>query len=150
MAVVLDLRDLEVPVLGAPMAGGPSTPGLAAAVSGVGGLGFLAAGYKTPDRVAAEIETVRAASVPVGVNLFLVEPYQPDDAVLDEYRRSLEPEAARFGVDLGEPRWDDDQWRAKLDLVLDLRPDAVSFTFGCPGPDVLRALADRDVLTTVR
>ena len=148
MAVVLDLRDLEVPVLGAPMAGGPSTPGLAAAVSGVGGLGFLAAGYKTPDRVAAEIETVRAASVPVGVNLFLVEPYQPDDAVLDEYRRSLEPEAAGFGVDLGEPRWDDDHWQAKLDLVLDLRPDAVSFTFGCPGPDVLRALADRDVLTT--
>lgn len=147
---MLDLRDLRTPVVGAPMAGGPSTPALATAIGETGGLGFLAAGYKTADQVAAEIEKVRAeASVPFGLNLFVVGAYEPDADRLDAYRRALEPEAERLGVALGSPRWDDDQWRAKLDVVLDLRPATVSFTFGCPTQDVLRTLAQHDVLTTV-
>jgi nitronate monooxygenase len=147
---VLDLRELEVPVIGAPMAGGPSTAALAAAVSQAGGLGFLAAGYKTPDAVAAEVEAVRSATAaPFGVNLFVVEPYDADALAIDNYRRSLEPQAARLGVELGDARWDDDQWQAKLDLVLDVRPDVVSFTFGCPAMEVFRKLADRDVLSAV-
>lgn len=132
------------------MAGGPSTPALAAAVSEAGGLGFLAGGYKTADQVAAEVQAARAATpAPLGVNLFVVEPYEPDADALDAYRRSLEPEAARLGVELGEPRWDDDGWQPKLDLVLDVRPDVVSFTFGCPSSEVLRRLAEQGVLSTV-
>jgi len=147
---VLSLTDLAVPVVGAPMAGGPSTPGLAAAVSQAGGLGFLAAGYKTPEGVAAELAAARAATTgPLGLNLFVVEAYDADVAALDAYARRLRPEAERLGVELGRPRWEDDSWRAKLDLVHDLRPDVVSFTFGCPGPEVLRDLASAGVLTMV-
>jgi nitronate monooxygenase len=147
---VLDLRDLDVPVIGAPMAGGPSTPALAAAVSGAGGLGFLAAGYKSAAQLSADIEALRSAtSAPYGVNLFVVEPYEPDPAALESYCRSLEPEADRLGVELGPPQWDDDDWQAKLDVVLDARPDIVSFTFGCPDADVLRRLAEVGVLTAV-
>jgi nitronate monooxygenase len=36
------------------MAGGPTTPALAAAVSEAGGLGFLAVGYKSAQAVQAE------------------------------------------------------------------------------------------------
>jgi nitronate monooxygenase len=147
---VLDLRDLDTPVVGAPMAGGASTPRLADAVSSAGGLGFLAAGYKSAVQVAAEVDAVRATtSAPFGVNLFVVERYRPPADVLDAYRRALEPEAARLGVDLGDARWDDDHWRDKLDLVLELRPEMVSFTFGCPDRAVLRVLAERGVLTAV-
>jgi nitronate monooxygenase len=39
------LGRLAVPIVLAPLAGGPSTPELTAAVSEAGGLGFLAAGY---------------------------------------------------------------------------------------------------------
>ena len=132
------------------MAGGPSTAGLAAAISGAGALGFLAAGYKPVETVAAEVEAVRAAtSAPFGLNLFVVEPFEVDPVAVDAYRRSLEPEAARLGADLGEPRWDDDHWQAKLELVMDLRPDVVSFTFGCPQSDVLRRLTELGVLTTI-
>jgi len=146
----MDLRDLALPVIGAPMAGGPSTATLAAAVSDAGGLGFLAAGYKTPDAVATEVAAVRASSTaPFGVNLFVVEPYQPDMAKVDAYRRALEPEAARLDVELGEARWDDDHWQAKVDLTLDLRPDVVSFTFGCPSAEVLRQVAAAGVLSMV-
>lgn len=150
MADVLDLRELTLPVIGAPMAGGPSTPALAAAVSGAGGLGFVAAGYRTPEAVAAELDAVRALTgAPFGVNLFVVEPCSPDEQALEDYRRALEPVAARFGVTLGEARWDDDHWHAKLELVLDARPDVVSFTFGCPSAEDLRRLADRGVHAAV-
>lgn len=90
-----------------------------------------------------------ATTTPIGVNLFVVEPYEPEAASLDAYRRSLEREAARLGTELGEARWEDDHWRAKVDLVLDVRPDAVSFTFGCPSVEVFRQLAGRGVLSSV-
>ena len=45
------LAALRAPIVLAPMAGGPSTPALAAAVNRGGGLGFLAAGYLRPERL---------------------------------------------------------------------------------------------------
>ena len=48
------LSDLSVPFVGAPMAGGPSTAALAAAVTAAGGLGFLAAGNRAATGVQEE------------------------------------------------------------------------------------------------
>jgi nitronate monooxygenase len=147
---VLDLRDLAVPVLAAPMAGGPTTPELVSAVSEAGAAGFLAAGYKAADAVAADLAAVRAVTAAAfGVNLFVVAPYEADPAALEAYRRSLLPEALRLDVGLGDPRWDDDDYDAKIELVLDLQPDVASFTFGCPQPEVLRHLRERGVLSMV-
>ena len=147
---MLDLRDLAVPVVAAPMAGGPTTPALVTAVGEAGGLGFLAAGYQSAEAVAADVAHVRArTTAPFGVNLFVVEPSEPAAGALEAYRRSLEAEAARLGARLGEPRWDDDAWGDKAELVLDVRPDVVSFTFGCPAAEVLRRLAGAGVLTMV-
>jgi len=63
---------LRRPIVVAPMAGGPSTTGLVIAAADAGALGFLAAGYKTPAAMAAEIAAVRAAtSGAFGVNVFV-------------------------------------------------------------------------------
>lgn len=132
------------------MAGGPSTPELAAAVSNAGGLGFLAAGYRTPEDLEEQLRSVSTLTGgPVGVNLFVPDSFQPDAGLLDAYRESLRPEAAALGVELGEPRNDDDGWDAKLTLVLDFRPAVVSFTFGCPDPAVLRRMAGAGILPIV-
>lgn len=132
------------------MAGGASTPALAAAVTEAGGLGYVAAGYKTAAAVADDLAAVRAAtSGPLALNVFIVERHEPIKEELDAYRAALEPEAKRLGATLGEPTWDDDGRRAKLELVLDERPDLVSFTFGCPEAEVLSRLADAGVHTAV-
>src|SRR5581483_5097867 len=55
------------PVVQAPMGGGPSTPALAAAVSDAGGLGFLAAGYKTA--VARYLDELRPEAAALDVEL---------------------------------------------------------------------------------
>ena len=65
---------LRVPLIQAPMAGGISTPSLAAAVGRAGGVGFLAAGYLSPDAVAAQIAEVRESVQLFGVNLFVPQP----------------------------------------------------------------------------
>ena len=57
------------------MAGGPSTTALVIAAARAGALGFLAAGYKSPGAMAAEIAAVRAATAgPFGVNVFVPGP----------------------------------------------------------------------------
>jgi nitronate monooxygenase len=123
------------------MGGGPSTPALAVAVAEAGGLGFLAAGYKTADAVREDIEAVRALTTrPFGVNLFA--PPQPvaDADAVERFAARLTGEADRYGAALGEPRHDDDDWAAKLALVAELAVPVVSFTFGCPPRGDVRAL----------
>ncbi len=69
------LERIELPIVQAPLAGGASTPALAAAVSEAGGLGFLAAGYKTADAVRADLQTLRELTArPFGLNVFAPPP----------------------------------------------------------------------------
>jgi len=120
MAGLFHPDTLSVPIVQAPMAGGPSTPELAIAVSEAGALGFLAAGYRQTQGVREEIDAVRAASSrPFGVNLFVPTPEPADPASYSDYLRELESEAARQGVELDEARFDDDEWERKLQLVRD-------------------------------
>jgi nitronate monooxygenase len=135
------LGQLRYPIVLAPMAGGPSTPALVAAVCEAGGLGFIPGGYRTADELRGDIQDVRRRTpAPFGVNLFVPGDPNVDQNAIDAYIESLRPDAVRLGVALGEPRFDDDGWAAKLDVVLDERPAVVSFTFGCPPRQTLGSL----------
>jgi nitronate monooxygenase len=132
---------MEIPVVGAPLAGGPSTPELAAAVSEAGGLGFVAAGYRTVDEVRREIEQVRARTQrPFGVNLFYPTQLSVEEGTIAEYAESIVGEEDRYGVPCGEARWSDDEWEGKLELVARERPAVVSFTFGFPESAIVERL----------
>lgn len=148
------LRSLDAGVVGAPMAGGPTTPELVAAVGEAGGLGLLAGGYLTAPQLAAAIAEVwDASSRPFGVNLFV--PAQanayavgPGELTGDDrsdavaaYRAVLMEDAEPLGVHPGEAQpGDDDDWERKLDLVVRERVPLVSFTFGLPSGAVLGEL----------
>ena len=141
----------ELPIIQAPMAGGPSTPELTAAVGRAGGFGFLAAGYLTPDQLVSLISATRALSGgPFGVNIFF--PSTPAD--LEPVRRFaqvIQPESDRLGVALGEPHWDDDAFDDKVEIVASEHVAIVSFTFGCPNSVTVDRLhsADCSVAVTV-
>ena len=145
------LDRVEHPIVLAPLAGGPSTPALAAAVSGAGGLGFLAAGYLTAGALAERIVQLEGLTeAPFGVNVFV--PGNPSPAaVYGPFVERLRPVAERAGAHLGEPRFDDDDWEAKLELLAGEAPAVVSFTFGCPPAAVIRRLreAGSEVWVTV-
>ncbi|MCI9871442.1 nitronate monooxygenase [Arthrobacter humicola] len=145
------------PVIAAPMAGGTSTAAFVEAVHRAGGLGFLAAGYKSVAAMQAEISTLRESGARFGMNVFVPDPAQlpPSAAMLaelEEYRLQLRTDARRYGVELPQLRLDDDdEWQGKIDALLSDPVELVSFAFGLPGPDVVRALqrAGSAVLATV-
>ncbi len=129
---------LALPIVQAPLAGGPSTPALATAVSHAGGLGFLAAGYKTAAAVADDIETVRTATdAPFGVNVFVPGSTTADTEAVARYAATLHKETGPLGESRSD---DDDDWGAKLALLHTSRPAVASFTFGCPAAATIAGL----------
>jgi nitronate monooxygenase len=138
---MFEFEQLRVPLVVAPMAGGPTTPALVAAAVDAGAFGFLAAGNLTAARFIAQFEQLRSlTSAPFGVNLFVpaIE-NSTEDATADRsgevarYRELLAPDAARYGVALPEVDGSDtDDWSAKLEYLREHPVDVVSFTFGLP------------------
>ncbi|WP_346846155.1 nitronate monooxygenase [uncultured Rothia sp.] len=137
---------LALPVVGAPMAGGPTTPELVAAVSNAGGLGMLAAGYYSPEQIEADVLAVRALTdKPFGVNLF--SPTEPDEnpedaeALLQQYREALAPVGEQFGLDLLNYELDiPDYYQANVDWLVENPVPVVTFTFGCPTIETIKRL----------
>ncbi|GFG51470.1 oxidoreductase [Mycolicibacterium agri] len=143
-----DLTALSVPVIVAPMAGGPSTPELAAAGTNAGGLGFIAAGYLRADALAERITAARQLTTgPLGVNLFAPQPSAATPEAIEKYAAALASEAQRYGAEPGKPVYNDDDWAAKLDVLLDLRPEVASFTFGLPSPEECTRLKASGITT---
>ncbi|HEX9032981.1 MAG TPA: nitronate monooxygenase [Streptosporangiaceae bacterium] len=129
------------PVVVAPMAGGPSTTGLVVAAAQAGALGFVAAGYQSAPAMRAQIQAVLAATTePFGVNVFVPGSAAADREELNRYVSGLGPDAADLGAEPGEPAWDDDNWPAKIADLIAAPVPVVSFTFGCPGADVVASL----------
>jgi NAD(P)H-dependent flavin oxidoreductase YrpB (nitropropane dioxygenase family) len=145
----LDLADL--PVLAAPMAGGPTTPASVAAAAAAGSLGFLPAGYRTAAQLAADLQELRALTPAFGVNLFVPDRRPVDRPAVAAYRDTIAAELARLGVEPGPERWeDDDDWPAKVELLVDQPVPWVSFTFGLPeaaAVDALRSAGSRLLVT---
>jgi nitronate monooxygenase len=139
---------IRLPIVQAPMAGGPDTPALAAAVSGAGGLGSLGCGYLTAARIEAVAADVRARTDrPFALNLFAraEQPFDADAAarvspMLDEIRREL-------SLSPPTPRSPSDGFVAQLEAVIRARPAVFSFTFGMPSRDELQAVRGAGIVT---
>lgn len=139
---------ISSPLVVAPMAGGTSTPALVIAAAQAGAIGFLAAGYKTPAAMAAEIQQVRSAVKNTGQN-FGVNVFVPGEPVVETeqlkaYRERLLKDAALLGAGMPElsPGLlnDTDFWSEKVQLLIDDPVPLVSFTFGLPEAGLVRSL----------
>jgi nitronate monooxygenase len=145
------IDDRPFPLVLAPLAGGPSTPQLAATVTEAGGLGFLALGYLSA--AASEeglLATQALTSGPIGVNVFVPGSPYADQAELARFRDRL---AADEAIDSppGAPAYDDDAFEAKVELLTTRPVSVVSFTFGLPPSETIDALhtAGSEVWITV-
>jgi len=139
-----DLFNIELPVVLGPMAGGPSTPALAAAVSNAGGLGSLGEGYESPDRIRDHIGTTRAlTSRPFAVNLFVPDAVDRTDARIDAMLRALAPYREELGLDpQAIPDRFAEDFEAQLAVVVEERVPIFTFTFGLLPPGAIETLHD--------
>ncbi|CAD5108921.1 NAD(P)H-dependent flavin oxidoreductase [Zestomonas carbonaria] len=141
---VCRLLGIQHPIIQAPMAG-VSTPQLAAAVSNAGGLGSLGIGASSVEQVRGLIaETRSLTSRPFNLNLFCHRPAQSDAVREAAWLEHLRPFFAEFGANppaaLREPYPSFVADPAMLELLLAERPAVVSFHFGLPDAETLRAL----------
>jgi nitronate monooxygenase len=143
---------MSIPLIAAPMSGGPTNPAMVFAATRAGGLGMLAAGYKTVDAVESEIKQVRAEGAPFGINVFTPNPLPVDPASYRAYAAIIQRDADQFGLTLPpDPIEDTDTFDEKIALLLDDPVPMVSFTFGIPPRRVISALrqANTVVVQTV-
>ncbi|KAB1641629.1 nitronate monooxygenase [Gulosibacter chungangensis] len=140
--MVASLLKTELPLVAAPMAGGPSTVALAKSVAATGGFPYLAGGYKTPDQLFDEIRQVRAFTDEFGVNLFVPRQGVLDLDAFDRFAQALQPIAEQFQVAISpEPVvHDHDLWEEKLDRLVQDPVPVVSFTFSLPEASEVTAL----------
>ncbi|MBB6099478.1 nitronate monooxygenase [Deinobacterium chartae] len=134
---------LSCPLVQAPMAGGPATPELVAAVGGAGALGMLGAGYLTPQAIRAAAARVRERSpAPFGINLFVHDtPPRPDPLEMQRAVEALGPYHAELGLPAPVlPEQVEECLEEQLEAVFEVRPAVFSFAFGALGADVIERL----------
>ena len=135
---------INLPIIQAPMAG-VSTPNLAAAVSGAGGLGSIGVGAVDAEAARAMVREVRTRTErPFLVNVFCHRPAVADPGREAAWLARLAPVFAHYGAEppgrlreIYRSFVEDD---AMLAMLLEERPRVVSFHFGLPPADRLDAL----------
>jgi nitronate monooxygenase len=141
---LLDLLDIRLPIVQAPMAG-TDTPAMAAAVANAGALGSLGVAATNADSARAMIREVRERSTrSLNVNMFCHAPAKPDTAIESAWIERLRPEFARVNAEppaslreiYNSFLVDEDM----LALLLEQKPKVVSFHFGVPAPERIEAL----------
>jgi len=123
---------LSIPVVLAPMGGGPSTPELVAAVSNAGGLGSLAAAYSNAERIQQDIAAIRKLTKrPFAVNLFSPQAQLPLNDGVNAVSEFLRPYHERLSLKPPElPQKPIEDFDEQLEAVAKAAPPIVSFTFG--------------------
>ncbi|MBE3595972.1 MAG: nitronate monooxygenase [Hydrogenibacillus sp.] len=147
------LFGIPYPLIQAPMAGGPTTPELVAAVSNEGGLGFLGAGYMSPEAIRAAVRRIRELTDrPFGVNLFMPEKHLPVDwdgvNRMKDYLKTLHPFGKEIAEELNDLSFEtnlEDAFAAQMTVVLEERVPVFSFTFGCPTREEVSAWKARGI-----
>jgi nitronate monooxygenase len=147
---LLELLDIQWPIIQAPMAG-VGTPALAAAVSNAGGLGSLGVGATNAEGAKKMIAAFRALSArSLNVNVFCHQPAKANPRLESAWIERLRPEFARYGAtppthltEIYRSFVEDDEMLATL---LQEKPKVVSFHFGIPAPERVRALRDAGII----
>src|SRR5215831_3555074 len=100
---LIDLFDIDIPIIQAPMAGA-QTSAMAIAVSQAGGLGSLPCALLSTDQMRRELDAVRSGTAaPVNLNFFCHRPPAPDSARVDSWRQRLAPYYTELGLDPSAP-----------------------------------------------
>ena len=130
---------------------GVGTPALAAAVSNAGGLGSLGVGATNSEGAKKMIAEFRALSArSLNVNVFCHQPAKANPHLESAWIERLRPEFARYGAtppihltEIYRSFVEDDEMLATL---LQEKPKVVSFHFGIPAPERVRALREAGII----
>lgn len=148
---------IKYPILQAPMAGGPTTPRLVAAVSNAGGLGSLGAAYLSPETLRKQVREIRSLTEgSFGVNLFVPLSFEANPERIERANELLGPYRKELGIEAPEKFSSfEESFEDQLEVVLEEQVPVFSFTFGSLRPELVGRLKENGAAvvgtaTTVR
>src|ERR1700733_10004731 len=147
---LLEKLGIDLPIIQAPMAG-VSSAAMAAAVSNAGALGSIGVGATDAQGARRMIAAVRERSKrSLNVNVFCHQPAKGDSLAEAAWLEHLRPHFQRFGAEppvrlkeIYRSFLEDD---AMLAALLADKPRVVSFHFGLPSTERIRALREAGIV----
>ncbi len=147
---LLETLRIDLPIIQAPMAG-VSSPAMAAAVSNAGALGSIGVGASDAAGARKMIAALRDRTQrSFNVNVFCHQPAKPDASLELAWLARLRPHFDEHGA--GTPERLRETYRsfledeAMLALLLTEKPPVVSFHFGVPPREAIRALRESGIV----
>ncbi|MFI4955504.1 MAG: NAD(P)H-dependent flavin oxidoreductase [Gammaproteobacteria bacterium] len=141
---------IRLPIIQAPMAGGPTTPELVAAVANAGALGSIGAGYMTPEAIRKAIQdTHKLTPHNFSINLFVPQPADNSPQRIAQANQLLQPYRTELGLPIpAVPAQIDAEaaYRKQLDVILEEQVPIISFAFGFPDAKTIQVLKERGVI----
>ncbi|MET0631204.1 MAG: nitronate monooxygenase family protein [Xanthobacteraceae bacterium] len=140
---LIQLLDIEFPIVQAPMAGAMDWE-LAAAAAEAGALGSLPCAMLNADQVREQMAKLRARTEkPINLGFFCHTPPVLNNERETRWRETLAPYYRELGIDPAAPVPSSNRAAfdsAFCDVVEDIKPEVVSFHFGLPEPALLKRL----------
>lgn len=147
-APTLKQLGINHPIIQAPMAGGPTTPELVAAISNAGGLGSLGAGYLSAEQIRNDIKRIKELTdKPFAVNLFIPEPHQATTTQIEHACQRIQHACHELNLGINPPTPPYAQsFDEQLAAVMSAQAPIFSFTFGLLPTDALKKLKQAKTL----
>jgi nitronate monooxygenase len=150
---VSELLGIRYPIIQGPFGGGLSTIHLTAVVSNAGGMGSFGAHLLSPAQIKETVAAIEARTArPFAMNLWI--------PLAGEAELRLDPSEFAANVSRLKPYYDglslpepelretfNQCFEDQIEAVLEARPPVLSFVFGIPSRDILRALRQRAIKT---
>ena len=150
---VSELLGIRYPIIQGPFGGGLSTIQLTAVVSNAGGMGSFGAHHLSPRQIRVIVAAIRALTArPFAMNLWIPLPGEADLRLTPtEFAANVRRLKPYYdAVNLPEPEFQETfshRFEDQIEALLEARPPVLSFVFGIPSPEILRALRQRAITT---
>lgn len=145
-------KNLHVPVIQAPMAGGINNPAMAAATAEAGGVGSFGFAYSTPEKIEADLIATQALTAgPINANFFVFSPvHAPKQEEIDAACGSLQELPGAHGVQLSSPKapyFPD--LEKQIEPIWRIRPAMLTFHFGIPNHTLIEQAKSLGILVGI-
>ena len=150
---VSEVLGIRYPIIQGPFGGGLSTVQLTAVVSNAGGMGSFGAHHLSPIQIKETVAAIRGLTAqPFAMNLWIPLSGEADLRLTQsEFAANVRRLKPYYdALNLPEPEFLETFghcFEAQIEAMLEARPPALSFVFGIPSSEILRALRQRAIKT---
>ncbi|MBI1769785.1 MAG: nitronate monooxygenase [Bacteroidetes bacterium] len=148
---ITELLGIDYPIIQGPFGGGLSSSRLVSTVSNLGGLGGYGVHHLSPEKIIEIDKEIKLSTTkPYALNLWVsTKDKNADKYSIEEFKnlcKIFKPYFDELSIPLPEgPRSSNNNFEDQVEAVLKSKPPVLSFVFGIPSPEILKACRTRGI-----